>query len=272
MCYEQLTQQRDYLRAWIKRNVAQKSNELKAAFGFKAHSGWAVLVVLGIRNGDLEILERSRVELVEEEWAKQPYHAAENLEPADARRTVKRGIDAAKRIALRELRSAVKRTGESGFEVRDCGLVVGNPMPDWSVEEILAVHFRMHKAEGVLFRDVLAKAADGCELRLVAVAEKFAPARTVRTEDEREQRVAGDSRAWKISRRTVGQGSKRSYPRRHDCATPTREAGVGIKPGVKRSETPGTAFFRLSKPAERSTVESSGLTFCNRTAIGRFAD
>lgn len=173
MCYEQLTQQRDYLRAWIKRNVAQKSNELKAAFGFKAHSGWAVLVVLGIRNGDLEILERSRVELVEEEWAKQPYHAAENLEPADARRTVKRGIDAAKRIALRELRSAVKRTGESGFEVRDCGLVVGNPMPDWSVEEILAVHFRMHKAEGVLFRDVLAKAADGCELRLVAVAEKF---------------------------------------------------------------------------------------------------
>ena len=164
---------RDYLRAWIKRNVSQKSNELKAAFGFKAHSGWAVLVVLGIRKGDLEILERSRVELVEEEWAKQPYHAAENLEPADARRTVKRGIDAAKRIALRELRSAVKRTGESGFEVRDCGLVAGNPMPDWSVDEILAVHFRMHKAEGVLFRDVLAKAADGCELRLVAVAEKL---------------------------------------------------------------------------------------------------
>jgi len=25
-------------------------------------------------------------------------------------------------------------------------------MPDWSIEEILGVHFRMHKAEGVLFR------------------------------------------------------------------------------------------------------------------------
>jgi len=156
----------------VKRTVVQKSNQAKAAFGFKAHSGWAALVVLGARDGDLEVLERSRVELVEEEWAKQPYHAAEELTPAEARKVVKRGIDSAKRIALREMRSALKRTRESGFEVQDCGLIVGSPMPDWSVDEILAVHFRMHKAEGVLFRDVLAKAADECDLRVVPIAEK----------------------------------------------------------------------------------------------------
>jgi hypothetical protein len=45
-------------------------------------------------------------------------------------------------------------------------------MPDWSVDEILAVHFRMHKAEGVLFRDVLAQAAEACDLKLVAIPEK----------------------------------------------------------------------------------------------------
>jgi hypothetical protein len=45
-------------------------------------------------------------------------------------------------------------------------------MPDWSVDQILAVHFRMHKAEGVLFRDVLAEAADGSDLKLVAIPEK----------------------------------------------------------------------------------------------------
>ena len=156
----------------VKRTVPRRSNQAEAAFGFKAHSGWAALVVLGTRGGDLEVLERSRVGLVEQEWAKQPYHAAEELKPAEARIVVKRGIDAAKRIALREMRSAVERTRESGFEVRNCGLVVGNPMPDWSVDEILAVHFRMHKAEGVLFRDVLAEAADACELRLVAIPEK----------------------------------------------------------------------------------------------------
>lgn len=156
----------------MKRNVPRKPIEAQAAFGFKAHSGWAALVVLGKRGGDLEVLERHRMELVEEEWAKQPYHAAEELKPAEARKVVKRGIEAAKRIALREMRSAVERTRESGFEVRACGLLVGNPMPDWSVDEILAVHFRMHKAEGVLFRDVLAKAADGCDLTLVAIPEK----------------------------------------------------------------------------------------------------
>jgi hypothetical protein len=156
----------------VKRNVPRKSHEAKAAFGFKAHSGWAALVVLGTHDGALQVLERSRVELVEEEWAKQPYHAAEELKPAEARKVVQRGIDAAKRIALREMRSALKRTREGGFEIRACGLLVGSPMPDWSVDEILAVHFRMHKAEGVLFRDVLAKAANGCDLRLVAIPEK----------------------------------------------------------------------------------------------------
>ena len=156
----------------VRRNVPRKTNKAEAAFGFKAHSGWAALVVLGTHGGDLQVLERSRVELVEEEWAKQPYHAAEELKPAEARKVVKRGIDAAKRIALREMRRAVERTRESGFEVRNCGLLVGAPMPDWSVDQILAVHFRMHKAEGVLFRDVLAEAADGSDLKLVAIPEK----------------------------------------------------------------------------------------------------
>jgi hypothetical protein len=44
-------------------------------------------------------------------------------------------------------------------------------MPEWTVEEILAVHFRMHKAEGVLFRDALAEAAKACKQRLVPIPE-----------------------------------------------------------------------------------------------------
>jgi hypothetical protein len=45
-------------------------------------------------------------------------------------------------------------------------------MPDWTVDEILAVHFRMHKAEGVLFRDALARATEACSLKLLRVPEK----------------------------------------------------------------------------------------------------
>jgi len=149
--------------------------ERAIAFGLKAHSGWAVLVVLGKRGSEFEVLERRRMDLVEDDsalWAKQPYHAAEGLRPSEARSVVKRGIDAARRIAVREMRAAVKSAHERGHEVEACAVLVGEPMPDWSVDQILAVHFRMHKAEGALFRDVLVRAAAACDLKLVEIPEK----------------------------------------------------------------------------------------------------
>jgi hypothetical protein len=146
---------------------------MKVAFGMKAHSGWAAAVVLGDRDGELVVVDRRRIDLVEEEWAKQPYHAAEDRKPAEARALVRRGAEAAHRIAAREMRAAVERERGRGNDVAGCAVLVGDPMPDWSVEEILAVRFRMHKAEGVLFRDALVRAAEGCGLRLVAVPEKL---------------------------------------------------------------------------------------------------
>lgn len=145
---------------------------MKVAFGMKAHSGWAALVVVGRRDRDLAVISRRRMDLVEEEWAKQPYHAAENRKKEAARDLVDRGIQAAHRIAAREVRAAVKQERDRGNEVTAAAVLVGNPMPDWSTEEILAVHFRMHKAEGALFRDALARAIGACGLRLVAIPEK----------------------------------------------------------------------------------------------------
>jgi hypothetical protein len=146
---------------------------MKVAFGMKAHSGWAALVVVGEREGDLVVADRRRIELVEDEWARQPYHAAEDLKPDAARDVVKRGVEAARRIAVREMRAAVKREQGRGNEVTACAVLVVDPMPDWSVEEILAVHFRMHKAEGVLFRDALVRAARACGVGLVEIPEKL---------------------------------------------------------------------------------------------------
>ena len=145
---------------------------MNVAFGMKAHSGWAALVAVGRLNGVFVVADRRRIELVEDVWAKQPYHAAENLEPVDARELVGRGVAAARRIAIQEMRAAVKRERERGNEVTVCAVLVGNPMPDWTVDEILAVHFRMHTAEGVLFRDALIRAAKACRLPHVAIPEK----------------------------------------------------------------------------------------------------
>jgi len=146
---------------------------MKVAFGMKAHSGWAALVVLGERGGDFVVVDRRRIELVDDEWARQPYHAAEDLKPDAARDVVKRGVESASRIAVREMRAAVKRERKRENEVAACAVLVAGPMPDWSVEEILAVHFRMHKAEGVLFRDALVRSAKVCGLKLVEIPEKM---------------------------------------------------------------------------------------------------
>jgi len=148
---------------------------MKVAFGMKAHSGWAALVALGARRGEVEVVDRYRMELVERDeasWAKQPYHAAERLNAGDARDLVMRGLLAARRIAVQEMRTAVKRAGQAGHEVAACAVLVADPMPDWTVDEILAVHFRMHKAEGVLFRDALARAARACGLSFLGIPEK----------------------------------------------------------------------------------------------------
>jgi hypothetical protein len=148
---------------------------VRIALGLKAHSGWAALVALGREGGDLRVVDRRRIELVgkaDASWARQPYHAAEDLEAEAARKVVERGVDGARRAALAEIRSAVRRARDSGHDVVAGAVLVGEPMPDWSVDEILAVHFRMHKAEGVLFRDVLLRACEACGLRALAVPEK----------------------------------------------------------------------------------------------------
>src|SRR4030095_1950594 len=145
---------------------------MKVAFGLKAHSGWAALIVLGVDDGQFEVIDRSRLELVEEEWAKQPYHAAEQLETKEAQQIVKRGISAAHQHAKRAIRDAVKRAEKNGHQVVGCAVLMGESMADWSVEQILAVHFRMHKAEGVLFREALAAAAKHSNVKVVEVPDK----------------------------------------------------------------------------------------------------
>jgi hypothetical protein len=149
---------------------------MKVAFGVKAHSGWAAFVVLGGETGAPQVVDRRRIELVDEDeasWARQPYHAAEHLSRSDARELVQRGVQRARGNAIRVIRAALERARQAGQDVVACAVLVTDPMPDWSTDDILAVHFRMHKAEGVLFRDALARAASACGLNSVPIPERL---------------------------------------------------------------------------------------------------
>ena len=145
------------------------------AFGLKAHSGWAALVALGERGAVLEIAERRRLELVNAQdahWAKQPYHAAAGLDASDAEALVARSIAAADRCTEQELASALALRRAAGDDVVACGVLLGSGMAPLTVREILAVHARMHQAEGELFRGALARAAERAGLELIGVREK----------------------------------------------------------------------------------------------------
>jgi hypothetical protein len=150
---------------------------MRVALGWKAHSGWAALVAVGGGLREPHLVERSRVELVapgSEEWAKQPYHAAGGLEPDDACEVVERGVTFAHRLAADAMSTAKERCSAGSSEVCGCAVLVGRGMPSWTVHEILAVHFRMHQAEGELFRDALVAGARACGLALTTLPDKAA--------------------------------------------------------------------------------------------------
>ena len=200
---------------------------MRVAFGIKAHSGWAALIVLGARSGEIELVDRYRVELVEkghESWAKQPYHAAERAKPGDASDLVSRALESARRIAVREVRAAVRRAHDEGHEVDACAVLMVDPMPDWTVDEILAVLFRMHKAEGVLFRDALARAAAACGLRYVGIHEK-------RLDEQAERAFGGSATALKQTIASLGKSL--GPPWGKDQKDASLAAMIALKDSVK---------------------------------------
>jgi hypothetical protein len=147
---------------------------MKVALGFKSHSGWAAMVIIGSAGSDFHVVDRRRIELVEENefWAKQPYHAAEGSGPEKAREIVKRGTDMACTVAVDRMRETIALMHKLKHEITTCAILVPDPMPDWSTDDILAVHFRMHKAEGVLFPEALCRAAKTCRLPFDTIPEK----------------------------------------------------------------------------------------------------
>jgi len=146
---------------------------MRVAFGLKARTGRAVFVAIGGDLGAPQIVERAELKLLPE-GAFAPYHAAEKLEPAAAKKSVQRSIAAAERLAAQGIGDAAKRLAKAGHEVAGCSVLIGPGMPAWTTAEIVAVHVRMHQAEGELFRNVLVAGAKACQLALTTLPEKTA--------------------------------------------------------------------------------------------------
>jgi hypothetical protein len=147
---------------------------MRAALGFRAHSGWAALVaVAGTIEGPL-VLERRRIVTCDPELpgSKQPYHAAAGLPLPKAEALLRAAIESSRGLALEALSAAIKWLGSRGHEVAACGVILGSGKALPPLEKVLGSHPLLHTAEGEMFRDVLLWAAKECRLPVTGVREK----------------------------------------------------------------------------------------------------
>jgi hypothetical protein len=103
---------------------------VEAGLGFSTHSGWAVAITAGLDDGGhLCVVDRHRVELIDNDLPRQAYHAAAALTAAEADALVARvdaSIAARARTVLTEILASTR-----GVEVVGVA-VVGEPrvIPD----------------------------------------------------------------------------------------------------------------------------------------------
>lgn len=145
---------------------------MRIALGCKARIGRATLVAVGSDGAALKLVACDEVKLLPE-GAFAPYHAADGLPLEEAQRRVASDISTAHRLAQQAIRDVIRRMRDAGHKVAGCGVLVGTGMPNWTIAEILAVHVRMHKAEGELFRNALAEGAKALKLRVRSLPQQM---------------------------------------------------------------------------------------------------
>lgn len=154
--------------------MAKKDARPRAAVGFRAHSGWAAVVVVGGKFASPLVIDRRRVEIADAQipGSKQPFHAAEGLPLKEAQRLIQRCTDSTDSLAERALRALVGAVEEKGYRVVGCGLVLasGRALPDLAA--ILASHALIHTAEGEMFREALVKASEHYGLAVTKVRQR----------------------------------------------------------------------------------------------------
>jgi hypothetical protein len=132
----------------------------RAAIGIRAHSGWAVVVAVAGDSGEVRVVDRQRIVVVDSDGprAKQPYHFAENLPLGEAQSHLDRCEETAIRLAVAGLRSVVKTLRDSQNEVLGCGILQASGRPLPALAATLASHALIHAAEGEFFRNAFARA------------------------------------------------------------------------------------------------------------------
>jgi hypothetical protein len=145
-----------------------------AALGFRAHSGWAILVAVAGSLRKPVVLERRRIETADAaiRGSRQPYHAAERLDIQEAETLIQLCRDSSTLLATSSVSAIVARITQNGHRVVGAGILFasGRPLPDLAAT--LQSHALIHTAEGEFFREALVRASEHCSLPVTRVKER----------------------------------------------------------------------------------------------------
>jgi hypothetical protein len=146
---------------------------VRAALGFRLHTGWAALVAVAWP-GKIAVLLRRRVELLPADGSipRFMYHTAAEMEAAEGAALVKRAVSAARKTAEAVLEEAVEQLRRMNIAVKAAGIPTGSTAVPDELNRILKSHPLIHAAEGALFHGAVASACESCGLKITAVREK----------------------------------------------------------------------------------------------------
>jgi hypothetical protein len=137
-----------------------------AAIGLRLHSGWASAVAI-VYGRAPRLVTRRRLILCKLSHAKQPYHAAENMDLAEAGDFIARCRAATLALAAKELTALRRDVAEHAFAGVGLAASRAKPLPD--LAHILRSHALIHAAEGAFYRDALMETAGKAGVRIAAI-------------------------------------------------------------------------------------------------------
>jgi hypothetical protein len=150
----------------------RKGSTRGAALGFRAHTGWAVLVALGGPLTSPTVLHRSRIELGDPHVPRFVYHEARDAPPSKAPQLVRRAKDVACAAATTAIRQVVEGLSSDGWQIVGGNVLTSTARLPAALEAILASHALIHAAEGELFRGALLEGCSAGHIRAGTVPER----------------------------------------------------------------------------------------------------
>jgi hypothetical protein len=144
----------------------------QVTIGFRAHTGWAVAVVLAGPRAAPTVVDRRRLDLTDPEVPRQAFHAAAGLDAGAAEALVERASRTAEALAERAVGGLAGELRSAGHRLASAGVVLGGGRRLGTLAQVLASHAAMHAAEGELYREVLVHASAACGLPVTGVPER----------------------------------------------------------------------------------------------------